>query len=290
MAKSEASIDSVFLPLIIRDLGSNHAARQNIYDSQIEKRLNELWDLYRLNVYTGVRDSWDTVDTTLVGLTNTQTLEVLNLLRVELAKDPISVVRDLSITRYRLVSSLLLTDKNRKVGGLTYDKGLVYIVFNPDNLAKTRDTVHHENMHCSDYVFRVYDPKTDKLQRVHWLSLNPQGEQVYIGESYWDMTSEQLAELDTTGFISVYGRVSLEEDRATIAGMLKTDPSTLFNKAERDDVLNRKLQILLDDFWVRSNGLMGKEYFDDLAAGRVKLNYWRSREKRSLRKIDFLRK
>lgn len=66
-----------------------------------------------------------------------------------------------------------------------------------------------------------------------------------------------------------------DEDRPTIAERLMTNPMAIERESEFDEVLERKIEHLLELFRRRSNGLMNSTYFNDLKNGLVNEQYWK---------------
>lgn len=83
------------------------------------------------------------------------------------------------------------------------------------------------------------------------------------------------------GFVSVYSRFNLNEDAAETFTLLLDDPKkalAVLNNTEYRGELKLKLIAAMDMLYCFSGGLMDKQYFSDLAQGKVNEQYWETKQ------------
>jgi hypothetical protein len=83
------------------------------------------------------------------------------------------------------------------------------------------------------------------------------------------------------GFVSTYSRFSLNEDAAETFSLLLADPKkalAVLNDTEYRGELKLKLIAAMDMLYCFSGGLMDKQYFSDLAQGKVNERYWETKQ------------
>ncbi len=83
------------------------------------------------------------------------------------------------------------------------------------------------------------------------------------------------------GYASAYGeRGGINEDQATVAMELMTRPALLDSWAKNDSALRIAIQSMHEYFYVRSNGKMDEQYWNDLQKGKVMSEeYWLDRDR-----------
>lgn len=199
----------------------------------------------------------------------------LQVLRQEIVKYPPDFIRAY-IKKARLASWLSKphpTNENRQIdiGGLANPSGYICLGQDYRDESFTRQTTHHEIEHSATLAEEWVD---DKEEVDKWLSYNPR-KLGYIGDRYWDIPESQRRIFKTKGFASLYGRKDVLEDRATVAEILMANPEEAYKRGENDSELKSKVEHLKGDYARRTNGKMGERYFDDLASGRVREDYWR---------------
>ena len=244
-------------------------------------------DRYGIEVKFGRRDNNDIDEARLVSCGSLAAAESAVILREELAKYPYGYLQGCQINRIRFVEELAIPkdgqpNKLQTIGGKAYYySGHLYVKHHSADI-RVREGIHHELGHRSDQVIyqrlRSYGQLGAWLGWFHrkpWPVANSQG--VYLDGKYFDLPPEEISALDITGFARAYGRNNYWEDRATVAEGLMTDPKGYFDRGKSDPILNRKIQLMMADFWLRSGGLMTKGYFEDLAADKVNETYWDSK-------------
>lgn len=136
---------------------------------------------------------------------------------------------------------------------------LNYIELNPGENQFT--TLTHELAHL------VHDSSISGIKNV-----SATGEE-YLGPEW------KKEEIVGKNFVSRYARHSGEEDFAEVARDLFYRPSlALTHVTNGDSELALKYAMVMEVYSHMTAGLMDKQYFYDLAAGKVDLNYWKTKE------------
>lgn len=267
-----APIGTVFL---VNHGMRDYAVANRVIGRSIATNLRFLRHAYGVNVSALDKEADDLDDMKITGLYQADTWMSLRVLRQEIVKYPAEYIREY-LQKIRLASSLSIphpTDAKRRlnIGGRASETGLIYLDQDYKNEPYTRQTVHHEVAHAPDLAEKWQDNQAEVDK---WTSNNPKGK-AYIGEAYWDLTKKQKRVLRSRAFANVYGRKSVLEDRATISEDLLTDPVSTYRKGEVNRHYKGKLAQVRADYARRTNGRMGDQYFEDLAAGVVGEGYWR---------------
>ena len=266
---------------------------------EVRKQLRE--DLQYLKSSYGIRPEMrrrtktDEADITHIEKLNLlQAAEALRTVRRELAKYPQEYLQFCALERLRLVKTLQTQEKDLQgealyTGRAYHEDRILYLATSGEGLYSLQGTLHHELFHLSDSAqiqrntqMNTYHFSNRRLahliyQRMYdheWEKLNPQEEKAYVGQAYFTHPLREN-EKDLEGFALPSGTIDPWEDRATIAGVLLTDPKTTFEKAQRDMVFRAKLERIMALYKERSRGKMDESYFTDLAAGKVIEGYWK---------------
>lgn len=239
---------------------------------------------YGMSVKLGSRDRHDITGIAVERLDPVSAAESLILLREELAKYPYTYIRYCRVSRVRFASSLKMqmgrngkADQMRAYGGLAFSEGPIYLLhkyYGIHEIPHTRASIHHELWHRSDQN-AIRHLEVLGLKPIMWLLWNrnnPPG--AYLGDKIWDLIDEERRGLDFRGFATPYGRANYNEDRATVAEGLMNDTALYFYRCKDDPVLARKVKLTMLDYRLKSDGLMDRKFFDDLAYSRVGETYW----------------
>lgn len=233
-------------------------------------------DRYGIKVKLGHRDAQDDQDIETEKANPVAAAECAILLREELAKYPHQYIKYCGVRRIRLVSSLKMPrggDQMDACDGAVSPSGSIYVVHYPYNLPNVRGTIHHELSHFSGRLaqrhhFLLLAP----IIRLLWNQNNPV--KPYLGDSYGNLSPNEKVAMGTEGFATPYGRLNYGEDRATVAEALMSDTTFFYNRGKIDPALGQKIKLTMFDYWLKSGGLMNREYFNDLAKGAVDESYW----------------
>ncbi len=266
---------------------------------EVRKQLRE--DLQYLNSSYGIRpemrrrtktDEADIIHIEKLNLL--EAAEALRTVRRELAKYPQEYLQFCALERLRLVKTLQTQEKDLQgealhTGRAYHEDRILYLATSGEGLYSLKGTLHHELFHLSDSAqiqrniqMNIYHFSTRRsahliYQRMYdheWEKLNPQEKKAYVGQAYFTHPLKEN-EKDLEGFALPSGTIDPWEDRATIAGLLLTDPKATLEKAQRDTVFCAKLERIMAFYKERSRGKMDESYFTDLAAGKVIEGYWK---------------
>ena len=255
----------------------DYAQIDRVFGRSISNNLSFLRLVYGLEISAVDTDLSDPSDLGSYGLYQGHMWAYLQVLRQEVGIYPPNFIRKY-LNKVRITRGLTMphpkhpdSDSLRiKLYGRVYPHA-TYL--NPDfrNESATRETVHHETEHCVTLGEKWLENEED-LER--WTQYNILGNEAYIEDRYWDLTPEEKSKLDTTGFMSPYGRKTQLEDRATIAQKLMTNPVYTHQRASTDHGLSKKVNHLKENYYVWSDGLIDGQFYEDLADGKVDENYW----------------
>jgi hypothetical protein len=167
-------------------------------------------------------------------------------------KYPPDYIRNLHLNNIKTVDRLFVrSDEDptevAEYGGITrYKTNSFYYVYR----ANSHSTIHHEIRHFADgYLGKVNDEA--------WMALNPRGSDAYIPFDYETYLNErknsQLGPVPK-GFVSHYAAQNSREDRAVIAEMLFSEPSTLARLMRSDEILQTKVAYLMQILEDESDG------------------------------------
>jgi hypothetical protein len=226
-----------------------HAHRQHEveYLPALRKQIRE--DVRALQARYGLRpDMRRQSQTDKAELTHLEKLNLLEAatslptLRHELAKYPLAFLTFCQLRRLRLVKSLQVQVASLQgsvcyVGSTFHQDRSIYLATSGQGLYSLQATVHHELFHLSDSAQLQRELQDNASRPAHhhldpamyqamydweWAQLNPQGQQVYVGEGYLTHLT-QIEENELPGFTLAAGSIDPWEDRATIAGLLLAD-------------------------------------------------------------------
>lgn len=253
-----------------------------VFGRSIAANLRFLKQTYGLTVSAQDRETDDWEGMNIRGLYRADTWMSLQVLRQEIVKYPPDYIKQY-IKKIRLASALSIPhpsneQKRLSIGGKATTTGLVYVEQNYRNEPYTRLTFHHEVAHTPDLA---EEWENNSVEVGKWMGNNPR-RKIYLGNAYWNLTPRQRRRYSIRGFARLYGRRNPLEDRATVSEALIMDPIAAYQKGKNDRFYRGKLSQIRTDQARRTNGRMGDQYFEDLAAGRVGEGYWRLNKVRGL--------
>jgi hypothetical protein len=224
--------------------------------------------------------------------------DIIVMIREELGKYPPEFLQKLHLSHFRVAKSLTSTVKRPserllKIAGLA-DRKTWQIYFAPHDLPlpAQRRVIHHEIFHMAESYEDIQNelrrskiPIGGRLlakrvvkNRYHsWSHDNPQYTP-YLRDKYNIFAGREFHYQPILGHALRYGTMNESEDKATIADHLMTDPQSLIDRARRtnDTVLLRKIDHIQAFYNKWTQGKMDREYFEDLAEGRVSEGYFRT--------------
>jgi len=262
----------------------------SLYDTNIYRPFDLLLrdarfikDRYGMEVKLGRKDAQDIKEAAIERPNPVNAAEAAIVLREELARYPSSYIKHCRVTRVRLVSAYKMprkgkADQMHEYGGAAFREGPIYIVHYPNDILYTGGTMHHELWHRSDQNSSRHLGVLGLAPIIRWLWIRNNPPSAYLGDKYWDLTDKEIRGLDIRGFAIPYGRANYDEDRATVAEGLMNYTAPFFYRCKGDPVLARKLKLTMFDYWLKSGGLMNRNFFDDLSRGKVNGEaYWDSK-------------
>lgn len=174
------------------------------------------------------------------------------------------------------------------LGGLANHHGEIYICANRgvidfegsfgwESSKNFTRTFHHELFHIANFnyetrgknlnpVWNEYTTKPEIYSRKwdYQITWNPLRKKFY----------EQIFMKRPDGFAEKYGIKEEEEDQATIAELLLSNPKKAFALAREDKVIAKKIDIITECYLVWSKGRMDDFYWQHLYNKKVNAKYW----------------
>lgn len=216
-----------------------------------------------------------------------EAFDAVEIVRQEIIKYPPSYIKNLNIERFRLTKGLTRLntksdgiEEHQRVGGLAYrNEKYLYVTY--QEISHLRETFHHELYHRRDHedeMVSVRDRITGFFKggleyerfRKQWKKLNPHA---YAGDKYIELAKGQHYAI-IKGFARYYGVADHYEDRATVAELLMTNIKNLIARAQTDEVLAAKVNMLVKKFGKQTDNQMDLQYFRDLMHGKIGEDYW----------------
>lgn len=217
-------------------------------------------------------------------LTACEELNAIYSLKKELAKYPPTYIRYSKLDEIRLIKKL--KQDGNDWGGKACSSRSEACPIENSFFVELDDNgepwgFHHELNHLAikrEQKFPIGDAE--------WVNLNgPEGAELY--EYQWPLPAFNLFDRRTwkyfdinsrpQGFAERYGTVNADEDQATVAWWLMNKYQDIMNIAQSDSILYAKISLMKKRVKERSGNLMGEDYWNDLANGKVDENYWINR-------------
>lgn len=139
----------------------------------------------------------------------------------------------------------------------------------------TKEAFHHEFLHSLDYSEYFGSDRYFWAKSVHGDDYGEFLDKTGIGAEY-----KEGSEVEE-GYASVYGKEGgVLEDRAEIGAFLISDYKAQMAKARKDPMLLKKIAMIKEFYYRKSEGAMDKRFWQDLGNGvKIDQNYWRKRDR-----------
>lgn len=202
-------------------------------------------------------------------LTLNQQARILRVIQTEIQKYPPEFIKSLNMPG--IVFGLFPVrgiDKSL-LGGEAYPGHPLHL--HSAAITPIKRTFHHELAHYAWFKRQEGTP----LEK-EWKELNKKGKLWYLQPlpSLPYMVATVMKGHLHPGVTRRYGLTNIEEDFATVAELLMTDPEKAQALAQKDEVLAAKMDLVRKVYTTLSNGRMNSAYFNDLQAGNIQPGYW----------------